>query len=380
MDTYDYDIYEYFGELEYGSDSYWDANMRHLKEVERPKQTGSKRKRGDVESDEQRSSRKRKAPNGQSAASVGDSQIENVVYMPFEARLPPSPPQPEKQSFALLPDWKQRFTDNEEDKPPEKAMPPDMRRAVEGRDDEMDTPADTRAAQVDRSATMDDAEEDWEDEDEHAGVEGLDPAMLQTILKQKLLESGLGDVDESMFSQAIASMLSGSGDDATGELADMLLGKANQDGDSALSGWLSQQGVRMEDEEGENESVAHEQLPDADDTSPPDSAVGMTTQKQGVRSHGKDVRAKEEASEGSETNDAAVASNALAGASSQAGTSIPNRKRKAQATQGNGTDEKHPAKRRQSSAAAPPPSEQDSGPSASAGIRTQTTVSARGRK
>ena len=43
MEGFEYDVYEYFGELEYGSDSYWDARMKHLVEAG----LGEKRKSGE---------------------------------------------------------------------------------------------------------------------------------------------------------------------------------------------------------------------------------------------------------------------------------------------------------------------------------------------
>lgn len=377
MESYEYDIYEYFGELEYGSDSYWDANMRHLDGGSHAEQAGSKRKRDSSGKEVAGSSKKRKVKNAH-PTEPGDSQLENVVYMPFEARLPPSPPNTGKQKFALLPDWKQRFANLEEDNPTKKAMPPDMRRAAEGHDEDIRTPLKTGSAAAGQPIGMRDADDDWEDEDEHAGVAGLDPEMLQTILKQKLQESGLGNMDESMFSQAIASMLSGSGDDAAGELANMLLGKANEGGDPALTGWLTQQGVRMEEEGGEDESVANEQLPDEEDTSPPDSAVGISTQRQTGRSIGKGARLTGEADESTQTNDAATASSTHGEpASAKASASIQSHKRKAQTASGAESEEKQPAKRRQPSHAAPLPAEKQSGPSAPAGRRTRA---ARGRK
>lgn len=45
MEGFEYDVYEYFGELEYGSDSYWDARMKHLESVG----LGGKRKSEDAE-------------------------------------------------------------------------------------------------------------------------------------------------------------------------------------------------------------------------------------------------------------------------------------------------------------------------------------------
>lgn len=382
METYEYDIYEYYGELEYGSDSYWDANMRHLEGAKKTDQTGSKRKRDDGQSNEKRSSKKRKVPHGHPESGLGDTQIENVVYMPFEARLPPSPPKPEKKkSFALLPDWKQRFSSKEEAKPPEKAMPADMRRAAEGKDEELETPPKPSSKLVGQTVVTREAEEDWEDEDEGGSIGGLDPAMLQAVLKQKLQESGLGDMDEGMFSQAIASMLSGSGGDAAGDLANMLLGKANEAGESALTGWLSQQGVRMDEDGDENDSTANEDVQNEADTSPPDSAVGISVQQQNGRGSGKaSNKTRSDIAGSSEANETAVMHNSFAGSAAQPSTGVQSRKRKANTGPSAKTDEEQPAKRRQPSHAASPPPEQQSGPAASAGRRTRAALGARGRK
>ena len=56
MEGFEYDVYEYFGELEYGSDSYWDARMKHLNSVG----LGEKRKSAQEEDIEGRVVKKRR--------------------------------------------------------------------------------------------------------------------------------------------------------------------------------------------------------------------------------------------------------------------------------------------------------------------------------
>lgn len=85
MEGFEYDVYEYFGELEYGSDSYWDARMKHLESVG----LGEKRKSSDEAGDtEARMVKKRRKDGGRGdVQEVGD----NVLYVPFERRLAPLP-------------------------------------------------------------------------------------------------------------------------------------------------------------------------------------------------------------------------------------------------------------------------------------------------
>ena len=169
METFDYDIYEYYGELEYGSDSYWDTNMRRLEAPKQAEEAGPKRKRNAVSEASQRPSRKRKLPT------LGEVQLENVLYMPFEARLPPSPPRSErKQSFALLPDWKQRFVDTEDGQVPKTNMPTDMQNAAEGSGEETATAQKSPSASRTQPEVMEDAEEDWKDDEEEPGAGGLE--------------------------------------------------------------------------------------------------------------------------------------------------------------------------------------------------------------
>ncbi|KAK6441219.1 hypothetical protein LTR95_002548 [Oleoguttula sp. CCFEE 5521] len=257
-DGEDYDIYEYFGELEYGDDTYWDVEVRPLaKDVtgksDAAKSGTAKRKRGGPRANEGKCLKRRKT------APDGTKELENVVYKRFEDRLPPTPPVSERRaSFALLPDWKDRFRDVGDSKIEEKAMPVEMRAAAEGH------------AEVHPAADEVGDEGEWEDEQEGEEdgddqLDGLDTAALKVIMKQKLLEETGLELDDAMVEKMIEQMLSGSADDAAGSVADMMLGRVGQE-DSQASKWLAGKGVRLEDDEDVEEEASSSQ---------PDSAVVM---------------------------------------------------------------------------------------------------------
>ena len=91
---------------------------------------GGKRKSG-VDEDEAVVIKKRRKDDGLEAR-------DNVVFIPFEKRLAPLPPEVHvEEQFALLPDWKERFPEGIDDgSPTKKRMPADMRRAAEAEDEE----------------------------------------------------------------------------------------------------------------------------------------------------------------------------------------------------------------------------------------------------
>ena len=68
MEGFEYDVYEYFGELEYGSDSYWDARMKHLNSVG----LGEKRKSAQEEDTEGRVVKKRRKDGGRGDVHAAD--------------------------------------------------------------------------------------------------------------------------------------------------------------------------------------------------------------------------------------------------------------------------------------------------------------------
>ena len=163
-----------------------------------------------------------------------------------------APVRKDLRTFALLPDWRRRCAKADQ-AVLVKAMPKEMKQAAEGKDG--DTPEGERHFDAE---AMHGEEGDWEDEDEdeaeaeaetetgdmQAELANLDPEMLKSILRQKLGDAGLENMDEGAFMQTISKMLAGDegADDAAGDLANSLLGQASQGENSALSGWLSQQG------------------------------------------------------------------------------------------------------------------------------------------
>lgn len=192
-----------------------------------------------------------------------------MVYVPFEARCAPEPPGVgEGRGFALLPDWKERFPEGGEgvDGAVGRQMPADMRRAAEGKGDEEDEEGG------------EEMEEDGESEGE--GVAGVDHDVVMHILRQKLADSGLGDMDEGVFEEAIANMLSGkgNGDDALGGLANILLGQKGEGGE-AFQGFLAGQGVQLDEGEDGDGSPAAETSSESKDKSTPTqtSASSNTT-------------------------------------------------------------------------------------------------------
>lgn len=284
LQGFDFDLFSYYDDVEYGDDTYWDYFA--LGAV-----TGEKRKRN---TPAQAQSKRRKTPTTPSATSEGN---EPTLFRSREernrAQRQLAPPVSKTGSYAFMGDWRKRFAN--EDGIVNGVMPAAMRMAAEGHS--QDTPQKPVRAEVGEDDELGDA---WEDEDEgeaEAGAEGgfaIDPEMLKTILKQKLGDAGLDGMDEGAFMDTIKRMLSGEGDgeEAAGSLANSLLGQVTSDtGNEALSGWLSQQGVSFQDngdddassvatteDSSRHASVSQQRKPG----SPPDSAVsGIDIHKAG---------------------------------------------------------------------------------------------------
>ena len=235
---------------------------------------GEKRKSG-VDEDEAATIKKRRKDDGLEAR-------DNVVFIPFEKRLAPLPPKVHDEGqFAQLPDWKERFPEGLDDgSPTKKRMPADMRKAAEAEDEEEDRSGERPTAD-DEEMEVD--SEEYEDEDD-AGA-GPDQDVIMQVLRQKLADSGLGDVDESVFKDAIAKMLSGEGDseDALGGLTSLLLGQKDGGG-KAFEGFLAGQGVDVhraedaeeeanedDDEDDQEEGESHDTTQNTESTATPKS-------------------------------------------------------------------------------------------------------------
>lgn len=289
-ESFDFDLFEYWMDLNYGDDEYWDE------EGARVTTKGVKRKRdGILKNPQQQATKRRKI----AAENIG---LDPVSFKPLAERMgsarhgPTS--LPESRPFALLPDWRQRYAEDS-GKLVEKNMPVEMKKAAEGED--LVTPPRKRTAQLVAAEEEDEeisGDQDGDADDALEQSASLDPDMLKAILKQRLGDAGLGGMDEEAFMQTIAKMMSGE-EGAEDALADSLLSKAADGNDEVLSGWLSQQGVVLgdgvdDDDDGEetraNAQVRYtgdESTPRNERVSPKDSALGSsqnTALEQGVAS------------------------------------------------------------------------------------------------
>lgn len=234
---HDYDdLYNYEDDAEYGDDAYWDTSgprpapirRDHASHAAEMVKSGSKRKR-----DSHNAPRSKR----QKTSAPVDRDSQPVIYLSREVRMASyqkSPPavQSRDSSFALLPDWREKFRDTD-GLIASKRMPKSMARAVyedqleeQGMDDEDEGEEGVEGEEEGEVGEEDDDEGEGEWESEEDDVEGdidIDPDHLRTILVQKLAEAGISGDEEASFLQSINEMLSGEG---KGEAAADLLEKA----------------------------------------------------------------------------------------------------------------------------------------------------------
>lgn len=291
MDSYEFELFAFWDDLEYADDSYWDYGL--ARKHESP--AGVKRKR---ESAQKAGITDKRRRTRITYSREDDPLLLISRELRTKAFFEPAPMLENPVKYTFLADWRERYA-NKDGVIENKAMPVDMKRAAEA--ETMDT-GEERVQ--DASSDMEEdgeGEGEWEDDDGQGDVEAgtedegpvLDPDMLKEILKQKLGEAGLGGEDEAAFMQVLAKMMSGEGDadDAAGDLTNTLLGKLNSNpaSDSGLASWLSREGVELGDDD-DASSVATVELPEgmrhsglstrqnAQD-SPIDSVVGSESQK-----------------------------------------------------------------------------------------------------
>ena len=287
QDHDDMDLLSYWEEREYIDDEYWDnAQLGAL-----ASKSTAKRKREESIKESPGAKRRR----------VLMESMDNVKYVSLARRLEmyyqPPPSLEAMRAFALLPDWQRRFA-NDTGVITEKVMPEAMKQAAEAQDEE------TPPKKPQHDVLVEDGDGDeWMDEDEAEGegdegedvaaqLASLGPEALKAVLRQKFGDAMLGEAEEAAIMQTLSKILAGDqgADDAAGDLASALLGQATQGGDSALTGWLSRQGVSLdaaEDEDGDDaSSVATTELPSGVSkaaksnvqVSPPDSAIEISKQ------------------------------------------------------------------------------------------------------
>ncbi|KAL9085911.1 MAG: hypothetical protein Q9165_007394 [Trypethelium subeluteriae] len=259
-EQHDYDPYDYFNDIEYTSDGYFDDVAENGKMATPSQLRQKKNNASNVSSTKTGQKRKAATATLQAQSTHKRARVANqeareeelpptVVWVPWNERpgivgysregkeIATSKP------FALLADWRDRVG----------TFKPGA--GSNGNVTELQVP--------DRGAEDEDAEEDVDQddygdndvdgEDEDAGI---DEEALQENLKKalgdKLAASGM---DQSTLLQYAMRMLSGEGDsdDIAGQLANDLLGRATEGPEAeGISQWLGQQGVNLE-EDGEDE-------------------------------------------------------------------------------------------------------------------------------
>lgn len=293
-----YDPYEFWIDTEYGEEEYWDTPEHTKKaddnEVQNAQALGQKRKRAAPKT--QSSIKKRKMSSARDADS-SYGQLDPVRFMASKEILSWPSRSPTKHiashAAALFPDWRKRFANHDGTFRPAN-MPEAMQRAAQASEQESEEGAGDQELEEEddeRNQHEDDGAEADDDDDAEDGL-ALDRDTLQTILQQRLGEAGLGGVDQAAFMQAIQKMMAGEDgtNDAADGLVNDLLGKATEG--SAVSGWLSGQGVQLDTaEDDEASSVAATDLGESREqqsrpapmhSSPSDSAVAIPASKRTV--------------------------------------------------------------------------------------------------
>ena len=233
---YDFDLYDYWVDVDYGEDVFWDHDVgshagkrRHL--------------RSDVQS-----SRKKRPKLDLRETGGGNVHFVSVKERMERSRSNARPPLERiPKSFALLPDWKTRH-EYRVDASTTPAMSDAMRNAAKSHDmDKEAHPSNMLSSMVSDV----DEEEAEEDDGEEADDLPVDLDVLKNVLKQRLEDAGLDGMEESEFMATLSKMLQGDGDtdDMAGDLADRLLSQAGQGESNPLSSWLSQQGVSLAQED-----------------------------------------------------------------------------------------------------------------------------------
>lgn len=271
LESWEYDLYDFWDDLEYADDPYWDYGATPPRSEREAGSAGKKRKRADAKraatADKRRKvSSGRVGRDGNDDGALQDTQMDPVKLVSQAERIRiatkrPSVPK-SREAVAFLPDWRVRYA-NVAGHSTVDSMPAAMRAAAQGTDN--GTPEQPKqppiTSKVADGASDGEEDDEWEDEAEEGdgdaevdisdALPALDPDMLKQILREKLGAAGLGDMDESAFMATLSKMLAGDEDEAAGDLANTLLGQATGDGgsSSALNDWLSGQGVSLDADE-----------------------------------------------------------------------------------------------------------------------------------
>ncbi len=275
----DFDLFDFWADLQYGDDEYWDNEPSGMPTA------GQKTKRT--------AGTPLKPVAKRRLLSLGDTDGGLVRFVPTLSRIRFASQRRAEStalsSFALLPDWRDRFAGTT-GLIKLKAMPVEMKKAAESKEE--DTPPKVRLAELIADEDDDDRAEgegELEDEAEEPDAVSADmdqnDELLHSVLAEKLRGTPLEGMDNGMLMQIMGEMKSGGGDgNALDVLTNSLLGKATEGNDMGVSGWLSQQGVALDAddgaEDGDEISTTDDMAPSSSSmrrklqSSPQDSAIG----------------------------------------------------------------------------------------------------------
>jgi hypothetical protein len=231
-DDEDIDRFEYFLDLEYGSDGYDDTQFYTHTAGSDKENTVRKRKRGTASSGKKK---RQKVRDGVSAPSYPPVVWRAQADRDVEPKVVPNDALPE--SYALMKDWRERLVD----------LPawPEVSSQKDSPVPTASSSAKSRLPQVSEPITP-----GMEYEDMEEGEAGVDEGALMAALQKNLAAAGgpLSNMDPQQLLQFAMRMMNdqGAGDDIAGELADDLLAGAQEEEDETegdapadLMDWLS---------------------------------------------------------------------------------------------------------------------------------------------
>jgi hypothetical protein len=259
----EWDRFEYYCDLEYGSDGYDDENFRVRDPVLKTTETRQIRERPAATSKVKTRRKKRKGPpaSGPFSRQRSLSPLPTVVWR-SQDHMPVITKQLEdnQTSFALLPNWRELVQDFAWGKRPagvgsELKREPIVAPSVE-EDDGTSTPESASSVAQPNEDTAQDI-----------ATGAIDSDALMAALQNRLsdlpgpLNELLNGMDTSRLLECALRMVNGDGteDDIADELADDLLDGAEEDTSTDLASWLSQQRGK---EAGDNvmASASHDDL------------------------------------------------------------------------------------------------------------------------
>jgi hypothetical protein len=239
----DFDLFDYFNDIEYQSDGYDEGNFQP--HDSKAAKTGEKRKRTGANGHGRKKQRLDKSANP-FLSTAPKAELPPVVWRAQNERgIKPRTLVEDVKPFALLKDWRTRLTDT-----PSWATGK-SRTATPNSTAAKPENGDAAATAIPTLVSVDDEPEDEDEDEEVDGAPAIDENMLLAALRDKLGAAGgpLSGMDEQTLLQFAMRMMNGEddGDDIAGEMADNLLGQGEdedvEEGDEEASAehlaWLS---------------------------------------------------------------------------------------------------------------------------------------------